>query len=141
MTVCVDTNVLVQARSIQHPFGVILDGFLFGMMDWAVSNRVLTEYEEIITRLAGVKAWATMARFVELIGMSGNLVMISPHYQFHIIGDDLDDNAFTDCAIAAHADFVITEDHHFAPLADAGYKPQPITPQDFIHRYRGLHVP
>lgn len=51
-----------------------------------------------------------------------------------------DDNAFTDCAIAAHADYVITEDRHFAPLANAGYKPQPITPEAFIERYRGVHV-
>ena len=105
MTVCVDTNVLIQARAASHPFGVILDGFLFGMMNWAVSNRVLTEYEEIITDKAGAPAWATVARFVELIGMSGNLVMMSPH------------------------------------LTNAGYKPQPITPHDFINRYRGLHLP
>ncbi|MBX7211369.1 MAG: putative toxin-antitoxin system toxin component, PIN family [Verrucomicrobiaceae bacterium] len=141
MTVCIDTNVLVQARANSHPFGVILDGFLFGMMNWAVSNRTLTEYEEIISSNAGPAAWGMVARFIELVGMSGNLVMVSPHYQFHIIGDDPDDNAFTDCAIAAHADFVITEDRHFAALADAGYKPQPITPQEFIDRYRGIHVP
>jgi predicted nucleic acid-binding protein len=46
-------------------------------------------------------------------------------------GGDPDDNAFTDCSIAAHADYVITEDHHFTPLANAGYKPQPITPSAF----------
>jgi predicted nucleic acid-binding protein len=57
-----------------------------------------------------------------------------------VIGEDPDDNAFTDCAIAAHADFVITEDHHFKLLANAGYKPQPITPADFMDRYRGLYV-
>jgi len=49
-------------------------------------------------------------------------------------------NAFTDCAIAAHADYVITDDRHFAPLANAGYKPQPITPQAFIEQYHGIHV-
>ncbi len=26
------TNVLIQSRAMSHPFGVILDGFLFGMM-------------------------------------------------------------------------------------------------------------
>jgi len=141
MTVCVDTNVLIQARAMSHPFGVILDGFLFGMMNRAVSNRVLTEYEEVLTGKAGAAAWDTVARFIELIDMSGNLVMISPHYQFHVIGDDPDDNAFTDCAIAAHADYVITEDRHFAPLANAGYRPQPITPAEFIARFHGVSVP
>ena len=31
--------------------------------------------------------------------------------------------------------FVITNDSDFAPLANAGYKPQPIKPEDFIAKY------
>jgi hypothetical protein len=80
-------------------------------MNWAVSNRVLTEYEEIIGGKAGPAAWANVARLID--------------HQFHIIGSDPDDNAFTDCAIAAHADYVITEDRHFAPLANARYNRSP----------------
>ena len=140
MTVCLDTNVLIQARASSHPYGVILDGFVFGLLNWAVSNRVLSEYEEIISNKAGAVAWGTMFRLIELIDMSGNLISVSPHYQFHVIGNDPDDNAFTDCAIAAHADYVITEDRHFAPLANSGYKPQPITPKDFIERYSGIFI-
>lgn len=140
MIVCLDTNVLIQARAVSHPYGVLLDSFMFGLMDWAVSNRVLTEYQEIITRKAGRSSWNKVSEFIDLVDMSGNLIAISPHFQFRLIGDDPDDNAFTDCAIAAHADYVITEDRHFAPLANAGYKPQPITPQEFIDRYRGVHV-
>ena len=140
MTVCLDTNVLIQARASSHPYGVILDGFVFGLLNWAVSNRVLSEYEEIISNKAGAVAWGTMFRLIELIDMSGNLISISPHYQFHVIGNDPDDNAFTDCAIAANADYVITEDRHFAPLANSGYKPQPITPKDFIERYSGIFI-
>ena len=140
MTVCLDTNVLIQARASSHPYGVILDGFVFGLLNWAVSNRVLSEYEEIISNKAGAVAWGTMFRLIELIDMSGNLISISPHYQFHVIGNDPDDNAFTDCAIAAHADYVITEDRHFAPLANSGYKPQPITPKNFIERYSGIFI-
>jgi len=50
-----------------------------------------------------------------------------------------EDNAFIDCAIAVNADFVVTEDKHFAPLANAGYKPQPIHPDGFIERFRGVY--
>ena len=57
-----------------------------------------------------------------------------------MINNDPDDNKFTDCAITVHADYVITEDKHFAPLANAGYKPQPITPEAFIEWYRGVYV-
>ncbi len=48
---------------------------------------------------------------------------------------DPDDNKFANCAIATHADFVITDDRHLGPLANAGYHPQPITPMAFIERY------
>ena len=140
MTVCVDTNVLIQARSKRHRFGVILDGFMFGLMDWAVSNRVVTKYREILSAKAGQAAWSTLENFIDLVDRSGNVRWISPHYQFRIISAVPEDNAFTDCAIAAHADYVITEDSHFAPLANAGYKPQPITPDEFIAKYRGIHV-
>jgi len=48
---------------------------------------------------------------------------------------DPDDNIFTDCAVTAGADFLITEDRHFADLAQSGYKPQPIAPREFIARF------
>ena len=49
-----------------------------------------------------------------------------------VVAADPDDNKFCDCAIAAEADFVVTEDIHFDALKSAGYKPQPITPGEFI---------
>jgi uncharacterized protein len=140
MTVCIDTNTVLQGRVPSHRYFPILDAVVAGRLKWAVSNRILTEYEEILTRMSGAAAWTHFIALIELIDMSGDLISISPHFQFRLIGDDPDDNAFTDCAIAAHADYVITEDRHFAPLANAGYKPQPITPQEFIDRYRGVHV-
>jgi predicted nucleic acid-binding protein len=66
---------------------------------------------------------------------SGNLLRVTPAFHFQVVTDDPDDNIFTDCAITAGADFVITEDRHFAPLADAGYKTLPIAPQQFIARF------
>ena len=49
--------------------------------------------------------------------------------------EDPDDNKFSDCAIVAEADHIITSDRHFAVLTAAGYGPQPITPAEFISRY------
>jgi len=44
-------------------------------------------------------------------------------------------NTFCDCAIAAEADFIVTEDGHFDALKTAGYKPKPIKPEEFIRQY------
>lgn len=136
MIVCIDTNILVQGRAASHPYFPIVDALVMGKIQWALSNRILTEYEEIICRCAGPQAWQDMLRLIELAEIvSHSIIWISPHYQFRVIGSDPEDNAFTDCAIAAHADFVITEDRHFRPLAGAGYKPQPIKPLDFISQF------
>ena len=66
---------------------------------------------------------------------SGNLLRVTPSFHFQVVTMDPDDNIFTDCAIAADADYLITEEAHFAPLADAGYKPRPISPQGFILQF------
>lgn len=47
----------------------------------------------------------------------------------------VDDNKFVDCAIAAQADYIITADHHLAALNGSGYKPRPISPQEFIQAH------
>ena len=43
--------------------------------------------------------------------------------------------AFADCAITAHADYLITEDQHFNVLRGSGYPVQPVTPAEFIRRH------
>jgi uncharacterized protein len=140
MIVCIDSNVLVQARSATRPYHCILAALAMGRMKWAISTSIYLEYREVITTLSGVGAWQRVAKLLELIESSGDLVHVFPAFQFRIISADPDDNAFTDCAISANADYVISNDHHFAPLANAGYKPQPITPDEFIAKYRGIHV-
>jgi len=144
MTVCLDTNVMLQARAKSHPYGVLLDSYGTGKISLAVSSRILLEYEEILTAKAGRGNWRNLLLFIHTVSRRHrNLIIVDPWFEFRVIDQDPDDNAFTDCAIAAHADYadyVITEDRDFAPLANAGYKPQPITPDEFIARYRGVYV-
>lgn len=42
---------------------------------------------------------------------------------------------FADCATTAGADYLLTENAHFAPLADASYKPRPLSPQQFVAQF------
>lgn len=129
MIVCIDTNVLLQAAKAGHPFELIIQGWLNRRYQWAVSTSILWEYREVITQRSGARRWQELERVFDLADRIGGLLVRStPHYQFHVITTDPDDNKFTDCAIAANADYVITEDSHFALLADAGYLPQPIKP-------------
>lgn len=38
---------------------------------------------------------------------------ITPFYHFNLIASDPDDNKFVDCAVAARAHCIVTNDHHF----------------------------
>jgi predicted nucleic acid-binding protein len=77
--------------------------------------------------------WEDVARMFTLIGLlHGTILKVEPYFRFRIITGDADDDAFADCAIIAHADFIITADHHFNAMRGSGYKPQPITPEEFI---------
>ena len=67
------------------------------------------------------------------------MVHVSPSFFFRTITADRDDDKFADCAITAHADWIVTEDGHFQALVGSGFKPQPIKPADFIERVLAGH--
>lgn len=101
-----------------------------------MSNEILFEYREVLTRMLGPEVWLRLLRALEIMEhLYANLVRVEPQFRFNVITADANDNKFADCAIAANADFIITEDQHFAALANAGYRPQPITPHEFVARF------
>lgn len=111
-----------------------------GRILWALSNEIVLEYEEIFTREMSAAKATTLLEFIELVDETRGVIRyLSPDYRFLTIPADAD--KFADCAIAAHADYVITEDRHFRSLAGAGYKPQPITPEAFIAQHLGGQGP
>ena len=136
MRVCIDTNVLVQLFGRNAAGRPIRDALLAGRIDWAVSNEVLLEYEEATTLLSGRTRWQQVERFLTLLFyLHGNVLFLEPHFRFGVISADPEDNKFCDCAIAAQADYIITSDRHFDTLVGSGYKPRPITPEEFIRSH------
>lgn len=49
-------------------------------------------------------------RFTQILGESPNLISVNPARHFDVIADAQSDNMFLDCAVAAHADFIISGD-------------------------------
>lgn len=136
MIIVLDTNVLIQVVGRKAPWRNIFSSITNGSLEIAVSPPIFLEYEEVILRLTGQSTWSKIHRILEISNeLHGNIHWVTPDFRFNVIQDDPDDNAFTDCAIAASADFVITEDKHFEALNNAGYKPKPIHPSDFIEKY------
>jgi len=109
---------------------------LDGRLILAVSTEILLEYQEVTTRLSGAERWRDMASLLDLLAqLHGNIRHVEPKSVSNVISTDPDDNKFCDCAIAAEANFVVTEDNHFDALKSAGYKPRPIRPEEFIRQY------
>jgi putative PIN family toxin of toxin-antitoxin system len=121
MTVCLDTNVLLQIFGRNQPCHAILRALLDGRLTLAVSTEILLEYEEVTTKLSGAERWQQLATLLDLLGqLHGNVHQIESQFRFNVIAADPDGNKFSDCAIAAEADFVVTSDSHFTALNNAG---------------------
>jgi putative PIN family toxin of toxin-antitoxin system len=136
MIVCIDTNVVLGMFGQTAPWLLLRHGLLANEFSWVLSNEITLEYEEVAAREIGAAYAARIGLFIELVGQTrGNIHLISPDFRFQTIQADLDDNKFADCAICANADYIITLDRHFQQMKGYGYRPQPITPDEFISRH------
>ena len=136
MTVVIDTNVMLTARAVRHRNYVLLRALLAGQFELAASTAIMLEYQEIITKRASAEDWGELTALFDIADeLHGNLLHVEPSFRFHLIIADPDDDKFADCAIAAEADFIITEDTHFETLRGSGHQPQPVTPGEFIARH------
>ena len=48
-------------------------------------------------------------------------MLIDPHFHMELITADPDDNKFVDCAFAAGADYLVSEDSHFKVLDNISF--------------------
>ena len=108
--VVIDTNCLLQIIARKSPYRPIWDAFLAGCYDLCVSNEILDEYQEIL----GQQITPTIAENVVLLILNQeNVQLVDPHFRMGLITADPDDNKFVDCAFAAGADYLVSEDSHF----------------------------
>jgi len=135
MIVCVDTNVMLSAMARQSPLAPLFKAILTGQIHLAVSVPILLEYEEIAAERGGAAFASKLMLWLSLVLQRQGSDLVNPAFQFHLIPADADDNKFADCAVTANADYVVTDDMHFASLANKGYRAQPITPLEFIQRH------
>ena len=135
MIAVLDTNLVIQALNPRHELAPIMDKWYAGHFIWAVSTDILMECREVIVRQSGAARWTRFENLLQLAtAYRGIMLNVSPSHFFRTISADRDDDKFADCAITAHADWIVTEDSHFRALIGSGFKPQPIKPLDFIRK-------
>ena len=90
-------------------------GFLDGRYTLCVSTEILEEYEEII---ANMTTPDVARNVVDAILKRRNVERTAPYYHWNLITTDPDDNKFVDCAFAAGATYIVSDDTHFDILRD-----------------------
>ena len=116
--IVVDTNTLVQIISPRSRYHRIYQSLVDGTHHLCVTTEILEEYEEILMRLTRNDIAKTIMR---AITENPSTIFITTYYHFGLIVSDPDDNKFVDCAFAAGADYLVSEDGHFKVLREISF--------------------
>ena len=111
--IVLDTNCLIAILSRKGNYFPVWQGLHQGKYILCVSNDILEEYEEILSQKTNA---IIAANVIQAIINSPFVEFIDTYFHFHLIEHDKDDNKFVDCAIAANAQYIVSEDAHFKHL-------------------------
>jgi putative PIN family toxin of toxin-antitoxin system len=113
MRVVVDTNVWLVIIPAYSKYAFVYKQFISGKIKLLISNEILLEYEELMKQR--YPAFSVDAELRELLRLN-SVELILPSFNWNLITPDPDDNKFVDCAVAASADYIVTNDTHFSIL-------------------------
>lgn len=113
MKVVIDTNGLLQSVPRDGSYRWLYDAFAAGEFTWVVSNEIMLEYAEMTAFYFSPVAAELVT---SLLLAAPNHIRQEPYFRFGQVIDDPDDNKFVDCAIAANADWLVSDDRHILNL-------------------------
>jgi putative PIN family toxin of toxin-antitoxin system len=114
MRVVIDTNILVSAAIAgRKPASVITWVINQPDYEWVVSEEILAEYQEVLSRRKLKLTDVQKERWLNLIQGSTKLIEVSIEIDFP---RDQKDAKFIACALSASADFLITGDRDFTEV-------------------------
>ncbi|MCE7962445.1 MAG: putative toxin-antitoxin system toxin component, PIN family [Acidobacteria bacterium ACB1] len=102
----------------RSPFRWIFDGVISGRFILCVSNEILLEYREVLERKTTPEIAENVANFLVISPYTEHIEVF---YIFNLILADETDNKFVDCAIAANADALVSNDKHFEVLSSIDF--------------------
>lgn len=132
--IVLDTNCLLQVLPSHSPYHKIWTEILYGNIALCVNTEILIEYEEILTK----KTTKEIAHnVVEAIARLHTTQFQETYIHFDLIEQDVDDNKFVDCAVAADAEYIVTNDSHFNVLKEIDWpKVTVLTIQEFASQIK-----
>lgn len=115
MRIVLDTNVLLTSLLKTSKYRPIFDGLIQKKYTLLITNEILEEYIEILSRKTTPKIADNVSNLI--LNLS-NVERIEVYYKWNLISRDPDDNKFVDCAIAGNVRFIVSNDRHFNELKD-----------------------
>ena len=116
VAVVLDTNVIVSGHLKEgRPESTVLQLFYGGRIDLLVSNPILTEYEEVLRRPKFGFSPPHIDRFLQRIRSAARHV--TPSVKVAVCKDP-DDDRFLECALAGHADTLVTGNKRHFPARE-----------------------
>lgn len=116
--IVLDTNGLIASLSRRGNYYPIWKNFQEGKYILCISNDILEEYTEIITQKMN---YEIAENVVDLLLKSKNVELVHPQFRLGLIDVDPDDNKFVDCAFAANATYIVSDDKHFDVLKNIAF--------------------
>ena len=113
MRIVLDTNILVAIIGRKSPFRWLFDAIIAGEVTLCVTTDILLEYREILEQKNGFDVAENVINFITAMPTTHR---VDVFYSFNLIKEDEDDCKFADCAIAANATYLVSNDRHFEVL-------------------------
>ena len=113
--IVLDTNCLISSLSKRGQYYPVWKGLQTGKYTLCVSTDILEEYAEIIAQKMSLQVAMNV---IHLLMESEFVELVNPYFGLRLIEEDHDDDKFVDCAFAANATFIVSDDKHFDVLKD-----------------------
>lgn len=131
-----DTNIFMVSLAPHYKFHWIYQAILQGQFELAISNEILSEYNEQISQRYSIERTAASLDFLLLLP---NVILHNPSFLWQLVENDKDDNKFVDCYLASQSDYIISNDKHLHQLKTIDFPPVSILRYDeFEATYKTL---
>jgi uncharacterized protein len=111
--VVLDTNIILSSISSNSPYKTILNQLFLHRFNLFITTEILLEYEE---KLTDIFSKNVAEIFLSALLLNRSVFKIETFFELNLIHSDKDDNKFTNCAFAANAHFLVSNDKHFNSL-------------------------
>jgi len=129
--IVLDTNCLISSLSRRGQYYPVWQALQAGKYILCVTTDILEEYAEIITQKMSVEVATNV---IHLLLESQFVELVNPYFRLQLIEADHDDDKFADCAFAANATFIVSDDKHYESLKEVDFpKLLVLKLKEFLH--------